>query len=73
MKNAVKHSIVHHFADDTNLLCSDKCDKALKRKLNEDLKLIYAWLCSNRLSLNVDKNIFLFLGLLGKKWIIDLH
>ena len=59
MKNAVKHSIVHHFADDTNLLCSDKCDKALKRKLNEDLKLIYAWLCSNRLSLNVDKTEFI--------------
>ena len=55
MKNAVKHSIVHHFADDTNLLCSDKCEKTLKRKLNEDLKLIYAWLCANRLSLNVDK------------------
>lgn len=59
MKNAVKHSIVHHFADDTNLLCKDKCDKTLKRKLNEDLKLIYNWLCANRLSLNVDKTEFI--------------
>ena len=33
MKNSVKHSIVHHFADDTNLLCNDKCDKKLKKNL----------------------------------------
>ena len=59
MKNSIKHSIVHHFADDTNLLCSDKCEKSLKRKLNEDLKLIYTWLCANRLSLNVDKTEFI--------------
>ena len=24
MNTAVKHSIIHHFADDTNLLCKDK-------------------------------------------------
>ena len=59
MKNSVKHSILHHFADDTNLLCSDKCEKKLKKKLNEDLKLIYKWLCANRLSLNVDKTEFI--------------
>ena len=59
MKNSTKHSIVHHFADDTNLLCSDRCEKSLKKKLNEDLKLIYTWLCANRLSLNVDKTEFI--------------
>ena len=59
MKNSVKFSVVHHFADDTNLLCSDKCEKSLKKKLNEDLKLIYKWLCANRLSLNVDKTEFI--------------
>ena len=59
MKNSIKHSIVHHFADDTNLLCSDRCEKSLKKKLNEDLKLIYTWLCANRLSLNVDKTEFI--------------
>ena len=47
MKNSVKHSILHHFADDTNLLCSDKDEKKLKKKMNEDLKLIYIWLCAN--------------------------
>ena len=59
MKNSVKHSILHHFADDTNLLCSDKSEKNLQKKMNEDLKLIYIWLCANRLSLNVDKMKFL--------------
>ena len=59
MKNSVKHSTLHHFADDTNLLCSDKNDNILKRKINEDLKLIYVWLCANRLSLNVDKTEFI--------------
>ena len=50
---------MHHFADDPNLLCSDQSDKRLKIKLNEDLKLIYTWLCANRLSLNVDKTEFI--------------
>ena len=59
MKNSVKNSVLHHFADDTNLLCSDANEKNLKKKMNEDLKLIYIWLCSNRLSLNVDKTEFI--------------
>ena len=32
--------------------------KISKKKLNEDLSLIYKWLCTNRLSLNVDKTEF---------------
>ena len=59
MKNSVKNSVLHHFADDTNLLCSDKNVKNLKKKMNEDLRLIYVWLCANRLSLNVDKTEFI--------------
>ena len=59
MRNAVKHSVVHHFADDTNLLCSDKDSSQLRLKMNEDLKLIFEWLCSNRLSLNVSKTEFI--------------
>ena len=58
MKNSVKNSILHHFADDTNLLCSGADEKILKKKMNEDLRLIYIWLCANRLSLNVDKTEF---------------
>ena len=58
MKNSVKNSILHHFADDTNLLCSDADEKSLRKKMNEDLRLIFIWLCANRLSLNVDKTEF---------------
>ena len=59
MNIAVKYSLVHHFADDTNLLCSDKNPKTLRKKVNEDLKLIFDWLCANRLSLNVSKTEFI--------------
>ncbi len=59
MRNAVKHSIIHHFADDTNMLCSDRDPTRLRLKMNEDLKLIFEWLCSNRLSLNVSKTEFI--------------
>ena len=68
MKNSVKNSILHHFADDTNLLCSDANEKNLKKKMNEDLKLIYIWLCSNRLSLNVDKTEFIVFRPLRKNF-----
>ena len=61
MHSAVKHSIVHHFADDTNLLCSDRNPSMLRKKMNEDLKLIFEWLCANRLSLNVSKTEFIIL------------
>ena len=59
MNKAVKYSLTHHFADDTNLLCSDKDPKVLQRKMNEDLRLIFQWLCANRLSLNVSKTEFI--------------
>ena len=59
MKNSIKNSILHQFADDTNLLCSDTDENRLKRNMNEDLKLIYIWFCANRLSLNVDKTEFI--------------
>ena len=59
MNKAVKNYIIHHFADDTNLLCDDKNPDKLKKKMNEDLKLIFEWLCSNRLSLNVSKTEFI--------------
>ena len=32
MRNAVNHSVVHNFADDTNLLCSDKDPSKLRQK-----------------------------------------
>ena len=59
MHKALKHSVVHHFADDTNLLYSHKNPKILRKNLNEDLKLLFNWLCANRLSLNVSKTEFI--------------
>ena len=52
---SVKNSMVHHFADNTNLLCIDKSLKLLCIKINYDLKCITQWLNANRISLNIDK------------------
>jgi hypothetical protein len=59
MHRSIKYSIVHHFADDTNLLYSHKNPKVLRKHMNEDLKLLFNWLCANRLSLNVSKTEFI--------------
>ena len=59
MHLAVKNSILHHFADDTNLLYSNKSIKVLRKKVNIDLECIHDWLCANRLSLNAGKTEFI--------------
>ena len=58
MHSAIKYSKVHHFADDTNLLFSHKNPKLLRKCVNSDMALLFDWLCSNRLSLNVGKTEF---------------
>ena len=58
MHTAIKFSKVHHFADDTNLLFSHKNPKTLRKRVNDDLALLFDWLCANRLSLNVGKTEF---------------
>ena len=45
MHLAVKQSTIYHFADDTNLLFSCKSQKELRKKMNNDLNLLYDWLC----------------------------
>ena len=55
---ALTFSTTYHFADDTNLLCSGKSMKHLRKAVNKDLKSLYSWRCANRLSLNVDKTEF---------------
>ena len=59
MRHALKFSVVHHFADDTNLLYSHKNQKILRKNINTDLELLFQWLCANRLSLNVKKTEFI--------------
>ena len=59
MNSAFKHALVYHFEDDTNLLYSDRNPKRLKKIMENELKLLYFWLCANRLSLNVSKTEFI--------------
>ena len=40
LDKAINYSDVHHFADDTNLLVSDKSLKKINRHINHDLKLL---------------------------------
>ena len=40
LNKATKFSTAHHFADDTNLMLSDKSLKKLNKYINNDLKLL---------------------------------
>ena len=44
MYHSLLSSTVFHFADDTNLMCSSKNLKRLRKDLNRDLDLLYDWL-----------------------------
>ena len=59
MHKAFNKCLVHHFADDTNLLYMDKDPRNLQRVVNKELKYLVEWLRANRLSLNVDKTEFI--------------
>ena len=49
---AIKYRIVHHFADDTNLLLKNKSLKQLQKHINIDLKYLCNWLKANKISQN---------------------
>jgi len=53
--SAIKFSVVHHFADDTNLLHFNKSLKSLNKKVNLDLKFLWHWLNANKIALNSAK------------------
>ena len=53
--NAITHSSTWLFADDTGLLNSNNSLKTIEKQLNKDLKSLYKWLCSSKISLNVAK------------------
>ena len=48
--------MVHHFADDANLLCMSNSIKKLNKLVNADLKHLVNWLNTNKISLNVTKS-----------------
>ena len=55
LHKVVEFSTVHHFADDTNILLTEKSLKKMNRYINRDLKLVVEWIRANKLSLNTSK------------------
>ena len=55
LANALEKSIVHHFADDTNLLYGNENPSFISDVINSKLKLVRDWLRANKLSLNESK------------------
>ena len=55
LHKAIEFSSVHHFADDTNLIITDKSMKKINKHINRDFKLVVEWIRANRLSLNTSK------------------
>ena len=53
--NALEKSIVHHFADDADLLHGNKNPFVKSNVINNELKLVTDWLTANKLSLNESK------------------
>ena len=52
LNQAIKFCKVHHFADDTNLLCLSNSIKKLNKQVNADLKHLVNWLNANKISLS---------------------
>ena len=69
---AIKHSEVHHFADDTNLLNFDSCVKSTNKQVNYDLKNLSNWLKTNKISLNASKTELVLFTLPKKQLDCDL-
>ena len=63
---SIKSSKVHHFADDTNLLLTNKSLKQINKLINHDLAPLVQWLRSNKISLNISKTEILLLRPKGK-------
>ena len=57
----------HLFADDSNLFYADKSLVNLESTMNIQLSLVQDWLCSNKLSLNIDKSNFVIFHPAQKK------
>ena len=61
LNEAISHSLIHHFADNTNILFSNKSLKKIHKYINHDLTQIAQWLKANRISLRSNKTeIILF-------------
>jgi len=72
LHKAIHFSVVHHFADDTNLLVSDFSIKKIQKQINHDLKALCKWLRANKISLNASKTELLVFRHPKKKIEFDL-
>ena len=72
LNQAIKFCEVHHFADDTNLLCLSNSIKKLNKLVNTDLKHLVNWLKANKISLNVKKTEMVIFKSNQKKFECDL-
>ena len=73
INQAIKFCKVHHFADDTNLLCHSNSIKKLNKLVNADLKHLVNWLNANKISLNVKKTEMVIFKSKQKKLEDDLQ
>ena len=55
LHNSIKYCKVRHFADDTNILISNKFPKLIQNYINFDLKNLCKRLRANKISLNSSK------------------
>ena len=55
LHEAATHSLIHHFANETNTLYCSKSLKKINKYINHDLFQTVQWLTANRISLNVNK------------------
>ena len=55
LNTAIVHSLVHHFAGNTNILSSHKSLETINRYINHHLQLLVQWLRASRIFLNASK------------------
>ena len=65
-QEAVTHSLIHHFANDTNTLFCSKSIKKFNKNINHDLSQIVQWLRASGISLNANKTKLIILRLKNK-------
>ena len=62
LPTVVRHSQLNMFADDTELHLSGRDLSSVQQDFQCDLDAIQAWLCVNRLQLNVSKSVVILIG-----------
>ena len=65
--NCSKLLAFHLFADDANLFFQHKELNMLEYLVNSELEKVHAWLCANKLSLNIDKSNFVIFHPIQRK------